>query len=199
MKLVGHWSKSENDLTNLSVISEIGTKLKCVGVTRETRIIYLIVQRPWDNLCRKRQYPQKTTNSFVKTIMCTLLERLLPKDYMLMTNTCKVRKHCSAARTAMRHLSEAYIVGFDASSATISQNCFDTKYISSPFFLMPLYLSDKPPQIYLLLRIKGWRVPLSSENVLLCRLRHLPLVFTAWTWWLDWYSNAMAKLNVFTK
>lgn len=50
---------------------------------------------------------------------------------------------------------------------------------------MRLYLSDKLPQIYLLLCIIRWRVPLSSENVLLCWLRYLPLVFTVWTWWLD--------------
>lgn len=101
MKLVGYWSLSENDLTNLSAISEIRTKW--VVATRETRIIYLIVQRPWGNLCRKRQYPKNTTNSFVKPIMYTLVERQLPEDYMLMTNTCKVRKHYSAARTAMRN------------------------------------------------------------------------------------------------
>lgn len=56
MKLVGYWFQSENYLTNLSVISVIRTKW--VVVSRETRIIYLIVQRPLDNLCRKRQYPK---------------------------------------------------------------------------------------------------------------------------------------------
>lgn len=68
-------------------------------------------------------------------------------------------KYMQSKKTLQRRADsdEALIrsIGFDASSATISQNCFDTKYISSLFFLMPLYLSDKPPQIYLLLRIKG--------------------------------------------